>query len=74
MEDIESLRRWADTLPVEAILCTHKDLVKIKIDRLGSKPLWAVTVSLGFTSGQQALEQRLQTLLQENLLSTSAAD
>jgi tetraacyldisaccharide 4'-kinase len=62
--DLESLAAWAEQQPVEAILCTHKDLVKIGLDRLGSRPLWAVRVGLQFISGQEQLEARLRGLLQ----------
>ncbi len=62
-EDVEALTAWADQLPVEAILCTHKDLVKLGIPRLGSKPLWAVRIGLAITAGQEAFERRLAEVL-----------
>lgn len=61
-EDIESLSRWAEDANVDAVLCTHKDLVKIGIDRLGSRPLWALTIGLNFTVGEILLEKRLQQI------------
>jgi tetraacyldisaccharide 4'-kinase len=61
--DVESLASWADGLDVAAVLCTHKDLVKLGIDQLDRRPLWAVRVSLGFLAGQEALEARLTELL-----------
>jgi tetraacyldisaccharide 4'-kinase len=60
--DVESLIAWADGLDVEAVLCTHKDLVKLGIDRLGRRPLWAVTIALEFLAGQAELESRLVPL------------
>jgi len=57
--DIESLARWADGLDVAAVLSTHKDLVKLAIDQLGRRPLWAVRIGLEFLAGQEALEARL---------------
>ena len=61
--DVESLIAWADGLGVEAVLCTHKDLVKLGVDRLGSRPLWAVTIAVEFLSGQAGLEAALARLM-----------
>ncbi len=61
--DMESLAAWADALGAEAVLCTHKDLVKIGLDRLGRLPLWAIRVEIDFIAGQDALESRLLALL-----------
>lgn len=61
--DVEWLRAWADRQQAAAVLCTHKDLVKLGIDRLGRRPLWAVRIGLEFLSGQDALESRLSALL-----------
>jgi tetraacyldisaccharide 4'-kinase len=61
--DVESLVRWADGLDVAAAVCTHKDLVKLGIDQLGRRPLWAVRVGLEFLAGREALEVRLPALL-----------
>jgi tetraacyldisaccharide 4'-kinase len=46
-----------------ALLCTHKDLVKIGLDQLGGLPLWAIRVGMNFIAGQDALESRLLALL-----------
>jgi tetraacyldisaccharide 4'-kinase len=62
-EDVESLAHWADSLDVSAVLCSHKDLVKLDVDRLGSRPLWAVVVGLELLCGESELESRLKTLL-----------
>lgn len=59
-DDIESLTRWADEASVAAVLCTHKDLVKIGVDRLGTHSLWALTIGLTFTVGEELLEACLQ--------------
>ena len=60
--DVESLAAWADRLEVAAVVCTHKDLVKLSIDRLGRRRLWAVTIGLEFVAGQAALETALTPL------------
>jgi tetraacyldisaccharide 4'-kinase len=61
--DIDSLSLWADGLHAGAILCTHKDLVKIGLNQLGNLPLWAISVEMDFLFGQDALESSLQALL-----------
>ncbi len=61
--DIDWLIAWAKGLEVAAVLCTHKDLVKLGVDQLGSRPLWALTIALEFLSGREAFEARLAGLL-----------
>jgi tetraacyldisaccharide 4'-kinase len=63
-EDIQTLGRWADEHDVRAVLCTHKDLVKIGLEHLGRRPLWALTIGLEIMSGQPDLEARLRPLLE----------
>ena len=62
-DDVATLADWAARLEVSAMLCTHKDLVKLAIDRLGACPLWAVSIGLDFLSGLDALEAKLSPLL-----------
>jgi tetraacyldisaccharide 4'-kinase len=57
--DIESLARWVEDLNVAAIVCSQKDLVKINLPRLGSKPLLAVCVAIEFLSGQEDFDKHL---------------
>jgi tetraacyldisaccharide 4'-kinase len=60
-DDIEDLRAWARQQPSDAVLATtQKDLVKIRVDRLGERELWALAIRLQVTSGQEALECRLR--------------
>jgi len=61
-DDVEELTRWAEAANIEAVLCTHKDLVKIGVDRLGTRPLWALTVGLKITVGEELLEDRLRRI------------
>jgi tetraacyldisaccharide 4'-kinase len=65
--DLESLAAWIRRLDVSAVLCTQKDLVKITMDELGGRPLWAVGVALEFTTGQTAVEDQLRALLMKIL-------
>jgi tetraacyldisaccharide 4'-kinase len=61
--DIGSLIAWANGLEVAAVVCTSKDLVKLDVDRLGNRPLWAVTIAVNFLAGQELLERRLSELV-----------
>ncbi|MBX3414916.1 MAG: tetraacyldisaccharide 4'-kinase [Pirellulales bacterium] len=61
-DDVESLRRWTASEQIEAVLCTHKDLVKIELDQLGAAPLWALSIGLEITEGLPELETRLAKL------------
>lgn len=62
--DVEKLVHWASDLPIEAVACTHKDLVKLGIDQLGIRPLWAIVIGLSFSVGEAELESRLRQLLE----------
>ncbi|MGY8769331.1 MAG: tetraacyldisaccharide 4'-kinase [Pirellulales bacterium] len=64
--DIDSLTKWLNQQgPLDAVLCTHKDLVKIGVDRLGEVPLFALTIEAEI-SGEDvvALEEKLLPLVQ----------
>ncbi|HWB10885.1 MAG TPA: tetraacyldisaccharide 4'-kinase [Pirellulales bacterium] len=62
-EDVESLARWVASLGAEAVVCTGKDLVKLRVDRLGAVPLWALTIELQIIRGQEDFEARLGKVL-----------
>jgi len=64
-DDLESLTRWAADHQAEAIVCTHKDLVKIAAGQLGDRPLWAVGIEIEFLAGGRELEARLDELLEQ---------
>ena len=62
-EDLESLTRWLTHLhQVDAVICTHKDLVKIPCETLHQIPLWALALQMEVTRGQEALDGCLQLL------------
>jgi tetraacyldisaccharide 4'-kinase len=61
--DIDALAGWASAHRAAALVCTHKDLVKIGIASLGAMPLWAVRVGLTILEGQPAIESRLSACL-----------
>jgi tetraacyldisaccharide 4'-kinase len=60
--DRESLAAWASERPVEAVICTQKDLVKLARSELAGKPLWALRIGLAVLTGQAELEARLCAL------------
>jgi tetraacyldisaccharide 4'-kinase len=61
--DMDLLAKWAAQSPADVIVCTHKDLVKIRSTTLGDKPLWAVEIEIAFLQGETAL----QSILRERL-------
>jgi len=61
--DVAELSRWADQLSVDAVLCTHKDLVKLNALQLGPRPLWAVEIGVQFLTGQTEFEEQLSGVL-----------
>jgi tetraacyldisaccharide 4'-kinase len=66
-EDIGLLRRWAESLlGITAVVCTHKDLVKIGLPTLGPHPLWAVAIRIELRVGQEELEILLRSQLRSS--------
>jgi tetraacyldisaccharide 4'-kinase len=60
-DDVESLRNRMADLPSDAlVVTTQKDLVKLRVDRLGDRPLWSLRVRLQVLSGLRVLEDRLR--------------
>jgi len=65
-DDVQSLIEWAAAQSdIAAVVCTHKDLVKLEIDELGSLPLWAVTIGLDILAGHEEFEARLQQIVEQ---------
>ncbi len=63
-DDVEALRAWARQLPPDAaVATTQKDLVKIRLDRVGDRDLWALQIALNLISGQDALEDLLRKIV-----------
>ena len=62
-DDLNGLTQWAATKrEADCILCTHKDLVKIGVDRIGTLPLFALRVQNRPTRGKEKLEQHLREI------------
>ncbi len=50
--DVEMLADKANQSGAEALICTHKDLVKIGTNRIGSLPVYAILIDVEFVSGE----------------------
>jgi tetraacyldisaccharide 4'-kinase len=61
--DIDSLAAWGERLGAEALVCTAKDLVKLRVEQIGRLPLWSVAIELEIMTGQSELEALLEPLL-----------
>ena len=61
--DVAELGRWAAAARAELVVTTQKDLVKLELDELGGRPLWALKIALEITSGEAELAAQLETLL-----------
>jgi tetraacyldisaccharide 4'-kinase len=62
-EDVASLSEWVASLAVEAVICTGKDLVKLRVEKLGGVPLWALVIELEVVRGREDIEVRLSGVL-----------
>jgi tetraacyldisaccharide 4'-kinase len=60
--DVEGLAAWAGQLDAAALVCTAKDLVKIRLPQLGGRPLWAVAIELEVLTGLAEFEMLLVPL------------
>jgi tetraacyldisaccharide 4'-kinase len=61
--DVESLEDWSAAGDSDAVVTTQKDLVKLRIDRLGHVPLFALRITLHITKGEETLHQLLMPFL-----------
>lgn len=62
-DDRGRLGEWADRLGADAMVCTHKDLVKLDCQSLGNAPLWALAIGIEIIRGQDEFEKLLRPLL-----------
>ncbi len=61
--DLEQLARQAKAAGARLLVCTHKDLVKIRVDELEGIPLWALQIEMAIQAGLEPLEIRLGSVL-----------
>lgn len=63
-EDIGDLSAWVTSCKeADTVLCTHKDLVKIGLDRFGEKRLWALTIEANLVEGHDDLVACLEEIV-----------
>jgi tetraacyldisaccharide 4'-kinase len=63
-DDVEELHRWAEDLAADGVVVTtQKDLVKLRLPRLGGRPLTALRVRLHVGAGRDALHHHLDAVL-----------
>lgn len=59
--DVESLKAWVRELPPDGLaVTTQKDLVKLRVDRLGGRELWSLRIRLQVLAGLGEFEDRLR--------------
>ncbi len=61
-QDVERLRRAAAKTNADALVCTAKDLVKIDMDQLDRRPVYAVEIGIRFLEGEEELACLLEPL------------
>jgi tetraacyldisaccharide 4'-kinase len=63
--DVEALRTWARQQATECVVVTtQKDLVKLRLDRVGDRELWALRIDLQINTGRDELNEKLRGVLQ----------
>jgi tetraacyldisaccharide 4'-kinase len=74
-EDVAAIEARARRLPADAwVVTTQKDWVKLRIDRLGDRPLWSLRIALDVTRGREALEATLLGILKQPVGGTPTDD
>lgn len=69
-EDIAALQSWVTEIKrrrskLAAVVCTHKDLVKLAANAISNVPLWAVTVRMQLRAGEDSLSRQLEQFCQD---------
>jgi tetraacyldisaccharide 4'-kinase len=58
-EDVRELNAWAKQSGAELIICTQKDLVKLRIDSLANIPLFALQIDMKIHVGNELLQRQI---------------
>lgn len=62
--DVEELDIWARHQATDCVVVTtQKDLVKLRLCRLGDRELWALRIGLAFDSGQDEFDRKLSSVI-----------
>jgi tetraacyldisaccharide 4'-kinase len=66
-ETVPALGQWIESLGdrIERVVCTHKDLVKLKTKVLGGRPLQAIVIELTLISDREPLDALLEAILSQ---------
>ncbi len=66
-ETMATVRQWLQALDqnVDQVVCTHKDLVKIRNDRIAGKPLVALMIDLELASDDAPLQRLINDITQQ---------
>ncbi len=60
-QDLAGLHDWArDAGPLDSLICTGKDLVKLRDTQLSGIPLWALAVEVQVLRGAELLDRLLR--------------
>jgi tetraacyldisaccharide 4'-kinase len=66
-KDVDELRAWARQQATDCVVVTtQKDLVKLRLPRLGPLALWALRVQLQFETGKDEFDRSLSSALGDN--------
>ena len=72
--DVEELRTWARQQAMECVVVTtQKDLVKLGLDRIGDRELWALQIQLQVDAGRDLLDARLSEIVRASSAATGSA-
>jgi tetraacyldisaccharide 4'-kinase len=60
--DMDALGKWASASGIELVVVTRKDLVKLRVDSIGSARLLALDIGVQWETGRQEVESRLKAI------------
>jgi tetraacyldisaccharide 4'-kinase len=66
---VDRIARWIESLGnrIDRVVCTHKDLVKLRATQIGRQPLAALMIELTFSEPPSVLDEMLQERIQSRL-------
>lgn len=64
-DDLNQLAEAGRNYGAEALICSHKDLVKLGRNQLGAIPLYALLIEVQFLAGEQELLAAVDTVLNQ---------
>lgn len=71
-DDIEQLAAACRRVSAELLVCTHKDLVKVGVPHIEGTPVYAVTIEMAFTVGEDSLRRRLDAIADQAFAAESS--